>query len=476
MQISLVSLLLSLFGFIALPVLAQPSPLPIGIDSLSPPALSSPPSGYSETISPGKPVIRNESRPPLTTTYPPPLSTESKGPAMLLSIEELQRLGLRANGMAQAARSQVDMAQAGVVVAEQYQNPEVMFTMGPAHSRIGENLSGPFNHQRTITVVQPIENPFMRSARINASEAVVNASKASLDQVNADLAALLRVRSYELLLREEQANMEQSIFDLLQQVRRRIAANVEKGESARFELIRADTELQNAINRRDAAFLTVERARVGLMQLTAGALPVNFKLKGSLKDPIQLPKLDELRQQVPVINPDVVRLEAERERAEKRISQEKATILPSVNLIYSNYEEQQYNSNSAGISVRVPLFYQRRGEIDTAIHDSSRIRQTLEFRRYEIGQLFESAWQALQIAQRRVDSFEGGLIKEAENAVKVAEAAYKFGERGLIEFLDTQRILRGILADSLLARFDLQSAAAEIDRLRAHYPRELTVE
>lgn len=124
----------------------------------------------------------------------------------------------------------------------------------------------------------------------------------------------------------------------------------------------------------------------------------------------------------------------------------------------------------------MPLFYQRRGEIDTAIHDSSRIRQTLEFRRYEIGQLFESAWQALQIAQRRVDSFEGGLIKEAENAVRVAEAAYKFGERGLIEFLDTQRILRGILADSLLARFDLQSAAAEIDRLRAHYPRELTVE
>lgn len=242
---------------------------------------------------------------------------------MLLSIEELQRLGLRANGMAQAARSQVDMAQAGVVVAEQYQNPEVMFTMGPAHSRIGENFSGPFNHQRTITVVQPIENPFMRSARINASEAVVNASKASLDQVNADLAALLRVRSYELLLREEQANMEQSIFDLLQQVRRRIAANVEKGESARFELIRADTELQNAINRRDAAFLTVERARVGLMQLTAGALPVNFKIKGSLKDPIQLPKLDELRQQVPVINPDVVRLEAERERAEKELVKKK---------------------------------------------------------------------------------------------------------------------------------------------------------
>jgi cobalt-zinc-cadmium efflux system outer membrane protein len=54
----------------------------------------------------------------------------------------------------------------------------------------------------------------------------------------------------------------------------------------------------------------------------------------------------------------------------------------------------------------------------------------------------------------------------------VAQAAYRFGERGLIDVLDTQRVLRGILADSLQARFDLQAAAAEIDRLRAYYPKD----
>ena len=41
-----------------------------------------------------------------------------------------------------------------------------------------------------------------------------------------------------------------------------------------------------------------------------------------------------------------------------------------------------------------------------------------------------------------------------------------------MDVLDTQRILRGIFADSLQARFDFQAAAAEIDRLRAHYPKE----
>ena len=330
--------------------------------------------------------------------------------------------------------------------------------------------------QRSVTVNQPIENPFMRSARINASEAIVDANRANFDQVRADLAAQLRVRAYELLLRQEQAKMEEGIYDLLEDVRRRIAINVERGEAARFELIRADTEVQSAANRKEAAQLSALRARVALMQLTAGAIPTNFEITASLSDPVQLPSLEVLRQEVPTVNPDVLRLQAEQERANQRISQEKASVLPSLNVLYTNYQDAQFTSNTAGMSVRIPLFYRRRGEIDTAIYDSARIRDTLEFRRYEISQLFESAWQGLQIAQRRVEMFEGGLIKEAENAVQVAQSAYRFGERGLIEVLDTQRILRGILGDSLQARFDLQSAAAEIDRLRAHYPKELLVE
>ena len=151
-------------------------------------------------------------------------------------------------------------------------------------------------------------------------------------------------------------------------------------------------------------------------------------------------------------------------------------MLPSMDIILSNYQDAQYTENRAGMRVTVPLFYRRRGEINTAVADSARVRQTLEYRRYEIGQLLEGAWQALQIARRRVEMFEGGIIKEAENALRVAQAAYRFGERGLIDVLDTQRVLRGILMDSLQARFDLQAAAAEIDRLRAHYPKEQAAE
>lgn len=393
-----------------------------------------------------------------------------------LTIEEIQRIGLEANGLVQAARSQVNIAKAGVVAASAFLNPEVTVTAGPDSNRYSLAITGPTSMQRSLTVNQPIENPYMRSARIDASEAGVDASRASLDQVRADLAAQLRVRAYELMLRLEQATIEQGIYDLLENLRNRIAANVERGEIARFELIRAETELQSAANRAQAAHLTAQRARVMLLQLTAGAIPIDFEISGSLKDPILLPPLAELREQVPKVNPEVVRLQAEQERASHRISQEKASVLPQISVLYTNYQDAQFTSNIAGASVRIPIWYRRRGEIDTAIYDSARIRETLEFRRYEISQLFEAAWQALQIAQRRVDLFEGGLIKEAENVVQVAQTAYRFGERGLIEFLDSQRILRGILSDSMQARFELQTAAAEIDRIRAHYPKELVSE
>ncbi len=106
-----------------------------------------------------------------------------------LGIEELQRTGLQANGLVMAARSQVDMAKAGVVTASAFLNPEVTVTAGPDSNRYPLIVTGPTSMQRSVTVNQAIENPFMRSARINASEAAVEASRAGFDQVRADLAA-----------------------------------------------------------------------------------------------------------------------------------------------------------------------------------------------------------------------------------------------------------------------------------------------
>ncbi|SFP73755.1 outer membrane protein, cobalt-zinc-cadmium efflux system [Nitrosomonas cryotolerans] len=408
----------------------------------------------------------------LILALPATLASAQEEPTLALTIEDLQRLGLQANGLVRAAQSQVDIAKANVVGAAAFPNPEVTVMAGPDRPRLPISETGPASNQREITVSQPIENPFLRAARIDSAQAGVGASQASLHQVRADLAAQLRVSAYELLLRQELALMETSIHDLMQEISRRIKVSVDIGEAARFELIRADTEVLSAASRKEAALLNAERARIALVRLTAGTLQPNFKINASLNDPVAFPPLAVLRQEVPAVNPDIVRLEAEQDRAQLRIDEERATVLPSVSILYRNFQDAQFASNTAGINVKIPLFYRRQGEIDGAIFDSARIRETLEYRRFEIGQQLESAWQAKQIAQRRVEMFEGGIVTEAELALRIAQTAYRLGERGFIEVLDTQRVLRGVLAELLQARFELQSAATEIDRLRAHYPKE----
>jgi outer membrane protein, heavy metal efflux system len=388
------------------------------------------------------------------------------------TVEQIQRIGLQANGLLQAVRSQVDIAEADVVSAAAFPNPEVTFMAGPDSPRLPEIDTGPASMQRQVTVSQSLENPFVRSARIGSAQAGVEASLASLEQTRADLAAQLRIHTYEFLLRRGLAEMESDIFNLMEEIRRRIRLSVEVGEVARFELIRADTEVMTAASRKEAASLDTERARIALLQLTAGALPTTFDIAASLGDPVELPSLEALRAELPVSNPGILRLEAEQDRANLRIEQERAAVLPSVNILYSNYQDKQFTSNTVGLNVRIPIFYRRSGEIGAAVSDAARVRLTLDYRRYEIVRLLESAWQAMEIARRRVEMFEGGIVREAESALRVAEIAFRLGERGFIEVLDTQRVLRNARSELLQAQFELQVAAAEIDRLRAHFPKD----
>lgn len=389
-----------------------------------------------------------------------------------LTIKALQLMGLQANGLIQAAQSEVHMAEFGVDSAKAYPNPTVSVTGGTDSLRLPVAITGPVSTQRTISVTQTIENPFVRSARIDSAKANVEASQASFDQARADLAAQIRTRAYELLMRQEIARMEAGITQIMHQVREDIQASVDVGETARYVLIRAETEAMMSTNRRDTALLKAKQARVTLVRLSAGALNTDFNIHGSLDARVNLPPLEELRLEIMRNNPDVQRLEAELKQSQSQIDHEYASIIPSVDLSYTNFRYRQYSSNIAGLSVTIPLFYQRKGEINRAKSDVRRIRDTLEYRRFELSQLLENAWQAKQIAERRINMLENGIVSEAERALSVAQTAYQMGESDFIEVLDTKRTLRDAREELFQAQFDLQSAAAEIDRLRAKYPKE----
>jgi len=79
----------------------------------------------------------------------------------------------------------------------------------------------------------------------------------------------------------------------------------------------------------------------------------------------------------------------------------------------------------------------------------------------------ENAYNRFLIAQRQVETFETGLLKQAEAALKVAETAYRLGERGILDYLDAQRTFRGVRNDYINSRFDRQASLIDLERLQA---------
>lgn len=70
-----------------------------------------------------------------------------------------------------------------------------------------------------------------------------------------------------------------------------------------------------------------------------------------------------------------------------------------------------------------------------------------------------------QNANAQLVSYESGLLKEAESAFQVAQAAYKYGERGILDFIDAQRTLASVKRGYLTNQFERRYACMDIQQL-----------
>ena len=93
---------------------------------------------------------------------------------------------------------------------------------------------------RGWTVAQPIENPGVRSARIDSARSGLQLGQQQLLATRNDLAAQVRSRAYEALLHQSESQSAAEALALLEQVRERVRVRVETGEAARYEIIKAD--------------------------------------------------------------------------------------------------------------------------------------------------------------------------------------------------------------------------------------------
>jgi cobalt-zinc-cadmium efflux system outer membrane protein len=159
--------------------------------------------------------------------------------------------------------------------------------------------------------------------------------------------------------------------------------------------------------------------------------------------------------------------ESESQRAQARVNLERALRMPQPTIKLSSERDQDATLWRVGVVLPLPLWSRRAGPIAEAVAGMDRSLAEAKQIRLDLLAELDHAYSRYQIARHQVMTFESGLLKEAESALKVAEAAYRYGERGILDYLDAQRVLRATRIDFLNARYELQAALIVIERLRA---------
>jgi cobalt-zinc-cadmium efflux system outer membrane protein len=267
--------------------------------------------------------------------------------------------------------------------------------------------------------------------------------------------------------REAEAIASEEDLSLARQIRDRMQIRYDTGETARFELLRSQTEFLNAQVISESNKLRVEQARGQLRQVVGHAIPVDYRvIPENINDDFSL-SLPVLLNEIQTQSPELQKVKAEIEAAEFKLSQEKNSRLPKFSFKAQQLNDPSFTDRLYGLVVQIPIWDRKEGNIAEALANTSKAKNQYEAQIQSLEQQIETAYKLYQIARYQVKILDQEVLELASSSRRIAEVSYRYGERGMLEYLDAQRTFRAARNDLIKARFDLVLAITEIHRLRA---------
>ncbi len=387
-----------------------------------------------------------------------------------LSLPDLEALMFSQSPAVLSAANAVDAARAAVDTARTIPNPQIEVMNGTRKPRPGYPDTNANANLKTISVTQDLDMPWHRFPRVDGAIAGLNAAQANQQSFQADMRAQLRLRYYDLVRRTAENRVAREDVKLMEGIHKRIALQVETGEKARFELVKANAELLNAQKMQESANLRVGQSRGALRALVGVHLPATFEVQEQTHTFAPPSPLNEVREAVLKANPELQRTRAERQQLDRKLSEEKALRFPKFALRAEQDQDPEWRSKRVGIAMNLPLWDWRGGPVGEAAAKLAQTDNQLAYQEFSLLQSLEAAYQQYEIANAQAIALEGGIVHNAANALRIAELAYKAGEKSFLEVMDAQRVYRAARNELITAQFELASAWAEIERLRANAP------
>ncbi|MBC7839237.1 MAG: TolC family protein [Nitrospiraceae bacterium] len=395
-------------------------------------------------------------------TLTPSFGAQAKDPIPMFELDRIIDLALERNPAIAGARSVIEQNEGRRTKAGAYPNPQITAQFADATIRTAR--TGSRAVENGVIVEQTVEWPGMREARKDAAAAGLTGATFSLDEAKLNLVAEVKGTFYELLLAERTVDLLQQNLEIVQEVARIVRARVRSGEGPQFEAVKAEVEVLKAKQEMTKAKNVVRVKLVGLDTLTSGALGPRYQVQGDFRslrdrlDPEQMAARDLSH------HPILKRQGKLVEQAELTVTKERKARVPDVTLFGGYSTQVDTKSVVAGITLPTPIWYQQQGHIAEALGTQRKEEAELIHAQNDLGRAINQHAREAETAQEQILVYEEGLLKQAQEALRIAQLSFRQGASSLLDVLDAQRVQRQITVDYNLARFELSLALTRFER------------
>lgn len=383
------------------------------------------------------------------------------------SLDMIIALALAKNPVVGLAEGNIEQQKGQQTAAGAYPNPIVSGHGG--HGKLKDTIVGPPENTTSVTeynvvVGQPIEWPGMRAARQRAADLGLATANVGMLETQLNLASQVKVGFYDLLLAQQGADLARQNLDIVEGVARIVKARVKSGEAPQFESIKAEVEVLKARQQLVRADNLVRINRVAVDTLTGGALGPFYMIYGEFRILPRDLHIEGLMARMVEQHPTIQRLLKSVEQSDWKIEFERQARVPTITVNGTYWREIGREAYQGGLSLPVPLWYRRQGEIASSLGAKRREEAELLRIRNELGRAVHQHYQDVHTTAELIDVFDKGLLKQAQEALRLAQFSFQQGASSLLEVFDAQRVQRQILVDYAQARHDLSVSLARLEQ------------
>lgn len=369
--------------------------------------------------------------------------TNAASAANVLTLDAAIRLALENNPDIRVLAADVAAARGEVTTATMWQNPDL--SIAPGFKQLRDPSDTQFHGD--FGLEQTFEWPGKRALRKAVAEKNVTVRQLALTGFRFQLAIQVRRAYSTLLAARELVALREQRLTLAKSFVEAAKKRSEGGFAPEFEATKAEVEVVAAQKSLREAQAQQDAVRVLLNSLMGRNPSEPLAVSGALTNEIVLPSQFTLLEKSLALNPAVKVQEAEAERTGLSVQSIRKSRLPDFKIGPSVEYTRDEQIVGLGVSLPLPLWDKKKGEIATATAAQEKALAELEKLRREILRDVATASQNLTASKDSLAFYTPTMRDKLKSALDAATQGYSEGRTPLLLYLEAQRTYFDTQAD-----------------------------